>query len=478
MSENDLPDAYGVAADPGAEPRIAPSHSMPPVEATPQVSPAEAAEVPVAPVVPPGPPSAPPVAHHVTYAQDEPLPVCDYTGEPGDSDEPCEEPTLVKRWSSAAVITSSVIGALVGGIIVAATLVWALGLVGGARPLINTSATSSSKAVTKTASGTVVINPNDNLDTAEAVAEKVTPSVVNVTIKGTSYNPFTGQQALRDLGNGSGVIIRSDGYILTNNHVVEGADRISVTIGVEDVEAKVVGTDPTTDLAVVKIDRTGLPAIDVGSSKDLKVGQFVAAVGSPFGLEKTVTTGIVSALQRAGSASESGQSLTTYTNLIQTDAAINPGNSGGALVDEQGKLIGINTLIESTSGSSAGIGFAIPVDLATDIANQLIKSGRATHPYIGISSESIDENVAAQYQLPVKAGALIRFVQPGSPAEMAGLKSGDIITRIDKTDIGSSVDVSSALRLRKIGDVVTVTVVRADAERTLKVTLGSDEMRQ
>jgi putative serine protease PepD len=435
------PPAYpGYAAPPADDPSV----PEPPASVEPPASPAQA---------------------DVVYAS-EPLPVCDYTG---DSDAPCEEPALVRRWSSAAVIVAAVVGALVGGVLVAGTVVWWLGLTGGARPL-----GSGDKTAASSKPATITITPSSGADTAEAVAQKVTPSVVNVTVQGQRFDPFSGQTAFVTAGNGSGVIIRSDGYILTNNHVVEGADRLLVTIGVDDIEAKVVGTDPTTDLAVLKIDKTDLPAIEVGGSDVLRVGQFVVAVGSPFGLEKTVTAGIISALQRSGQSSESGLGVTTYTNLIQTDAAINPGNSGGALVDEQGKLIGINTLIQSTSGSSAGIGFAIPSDLAMDIAGQLISTGRAVHPYLGISTETIDENIATQYQLPVKSGALVRVVQTGGPAEKAGLKGGDIIVKIGDREVKSAQDIFAATRLHKVGDVVDVKVVREDSELTLQLTLGSD----
>ena len=435
---------------------------------TPQPAYAASADTPSA--YPPAPAQSP-----YSYG-DVPLPVCDYTGERGDSDEPCEEPARIKRWSSAAVVTAAVIGSLVGGIIVAAGLVYALGLVGGVTPLVSLPTAQTASTRGSSAGSTVTIQPSGAPTTAEAVAEKVTPSVVNVTIKATTQN-FFGQSAV-ETGNGSGVIIRSDGYILTNNHVVENADEIVVTIGVDDVNATVVGTDPTTDLAVLKIDRTGLPAIEIGSSEHLKVGQFVAAIGSPFGLEKTVTTGIISALGRTNTASGNGIDITTYTNLIQTDAAINPGNSGGALVDEQGKLIGINTLIESTSGSSAGIGFAIPIDIANNIANQLITTGKATHAYLGIATESIDENIAAQFNLPVKSGVLVRFVQAGSPAETGGIEAGDIITKIDGKEISSVEDVFSTTRLRNVGDVVKVTLVRNDVQKIVSVTLGSDTRAQ
>jgi putative serine protease PepD len=454
MSPDPTMPPYGNADD------AAPQSPEPPAYPSPAASPTE--QLPTE--HPPAPEPAAP-APDVVYAY-EPLPVCDYTG---DSDAPCEEPALVKRWSSVAVIVAAVVGALVGGVLVAGTVVWWLGLTGGARPL-----GSSDKTAASSKPATITITPSSGADTAEAVAQKVTPSVVNVTVQGQRFDPFSGQTAFVSEGNGSGVIIRSDGYILTNNHVVEGAGRLLVTIGVDDIEAKVVGTDPTTDLAVLKIDKTDLPAIEVGGSDALRVGQFVVAVGSPFGLEKTVTAGIISALQRSGQAAESGLGVTTYTNLIQTDAAINPGNSGGALVDELGKLIGINTLIQSTSGSSAGIGFAIPSDLAMDIADQLISTGRAVHPYLGISTETIDENIATQYQLPVKSGALVRVVQTGGPAEKAGLKGGDIIVKIGDREVTSVQDVFAATRLHKVGEVVDVKVVREDSELTLKLTLGSD----
>jgi putative serine protease PepD len=287
--------------------------------------------------------------------------VCDYTT---DSDAPCEEPAVERRWSGSAVVTAAAIGSVVGGVLVAAALVWALGLVPGMSPL---KAPAGSGAVT--AANRITINPAaQGTDVAEAVAAKAVPSVVNVTIQQRRTDPFTGQTSYVDLGNGSGVIIRSDGYILTNNHVVDGATKIIVRLGTTEVTATVVGTDPTSDLAVIKIAKTGLPAATIGSSADLQVGEEVIAVGSPFGLDKTVTSGIVSALHRTNLTQ--GQSgVTSYTNLIQTDASINPGNSGGALADLSGAVVGINTLIFSPSGQlgqsqSAGIGFAIPIDFA------------------------------------------------------------------------------------------------------------------
>jgi putative serine protease PepD len=324
----------------------------------------------------------------------------------------------------------------------------------------------------------IAIAPESELAFSEAVAAKVTPAVVNVAIEQAVRDPFTGVVQLQEAGNGSGVIIDDEGHVLTNQHVIAGAERIFVAVGVEDLEVEVGGADTKTDLAVLKLPEGTYPAIDVGSSSDLRVGQFVVAVGSPFGLEKTVTAGIISALQRTSLNGGTGD-LAAYTNLIQTDAAINPGNSGGALVDDEGQLIGINTLIQSPSGSvgapqSAGIGFAIPADFAMDVAAQLIEDGEAEHAYMGVSTTTIDENLAAQYGLEVSRGALVSFVEPGSPADEAGIERGDIIIRIDDVEIEGVEDVFGAVRARRIGDSLAVVVVRGSAERDLDVTLGSD----
>lgn len=406
-------------------------------------------------------------AHVPAYAvSSAPLPVCDIDSPDG---EPCEEPAVVRTWSSAAVVTSAALGALAGSLLVAATLVWLFGLWPGSRPFTGT---QSERPAT---GAEVTISSGADVDAAVAVAEKVNPAVVNVSIQQRGFDPFTGSSGLYDAGNGSGVILRSDGYILTNNHVIAGADRIMVTVGPDDMEATVVGKDPQTDLAVLKIEGTDYPQIEVGSSADLKVGQFVVAIGSPFGLEKTVTSGIISALQRSNVA-ESNTGSTAYTNLIQTDAAINPGNSGGALVDSEGLLIGINTLIQSTSGSSAGIGFAIPVDYAMDVAQQIIDTGKAVHPYLGVSTSTIDEITAQQFGMRVTKGALVQFVEPGSPAALGGLERGDIIIEMDGRAIDGTEDVFAAVRARKVGDTITVVVVRADAERSLDVKLASDSL--
>ncbi|MHB9003744.1 MAG: S1C family serine protease [Coriobacteriia bacterium] len=403
-------------------------------------------------------------AHVPGYQESSsPLPVCDIDTP---ADIPCEEPTTVRAWSSAAVVTAASLGALAGALIVAAALVWLFGL----WPGVNDGDAGSPRIASPRP---VTISTDADVDAAVAVAEKVDPSVVNVGVEQRGFNPFTGSSGILSSGNGSGVIIREDGYILTNNHVVEGADRIVVTVGPDDLEAEVVGVDPQTDLAVLKLEGDTYTPIEIGSSEDLKVGQFVVAIGSPFGLEKTVTSGIVSALQRS-SLAEGATSITAYTNLIQTDAAINPGNSGGALVDAQGRLVGINTLIQSPTGSSAGIGFAIPVDFAMDVAEQLIETGRVVHPYMGVSTSTIDEATARQYGMSVTQGALVQFVEPDSPAEEAGIKRGDIIIEIDGEQVKGTQDVYTGVRANKVGDTIEVLIVRNDTESTLSVTLAGD----
>jgi len=302
------------------------------------------------------------------------------------------------------------------------------------------------------------------------VAAKALPSVVSVAV---TQEQMTLMGAMQAEGNGSGVIIREDGYILTNYHVIEGGTRIEVTAGTKTYEATVVGTDPSSDLAVLKVDARDLPAIDIGTSSDLKVGQYVMAVGNPFGLSESVSVGIISALGRT-EAFRTGSMLAVYANLIQTDAAINPGNSGGALVDADGRLIGINTLIKTTSGSSAGVGFAIPVDTALDIANQLIEGGTASHPFLGVATQTVDSASSQQFRMPVDAGAYVVEVLVGSPADKAGLQKGDILVRIGERDINTSEDVFAAVRMYKEGDVVVVEYYRGDNLQKTEVTLGND----
>jgi serine protease Do len=238
---------------------------------------------------------------------------------------------------------------------------------------------------------------------------------------------------------GSGIIVSSDGYILTNNHVVDGADEVKVTFGqpTKEYTATIVGRDPDTDVAVLKIDARGLPSAALGDSDMLEVGDTVLAIGDPFGVGATVTHGIVSALGR-----NTNQGIEAFEDFIQTDAPINPGNSGGALLDSEGRVIGINTAILSHSGGSNGVGFAIPINLVKSVAEQLVSKGRVERGFIGVTLEELTPDLAAQFG--VEAGALVSDVTPGKPGDKAGLKSGDIITKLN----GKAVENRNQLQIR------------------------------
>ncbi len=327
---------------------------------------------------------------------------------------------------------------------------------------------------------------------AEAVAEKVLPSIAAIDTYANqgNYGSFwgyggssSGGNSLQALGLGSGVVIGADGYILTNYHVVEGAEKVMVTVEGQEYEGEVAGTDPASDLAVIKVNApNALTAVEIGSSSDLKPGQWVMTLGSPFGLEQSVATGIVSAVSRTvvmGSSNYSygGQSeaASIYANMIQTDAAINPGNSGGALVDENGRLIGINSVIESYSGSYSGVGFAIPIDYAINIAQQIIDGKVPTHAQLGVATTTIDSSLAERYKLGADKGAYISKVYDNSGAAEAGLQVGDIIVKLGDATIETSSDVVAAVRAHSVGDTVSLTYMRDGQENTVDVVLGSDE---
>lgn len=267
-------------------------------------------------------------------------------------------------------------------------------------------------------------------------------------------------------GLGSGVIVSSDGYILTNNHVIEGADEVKVAFGDphQEFEAKVVGRDPKTDIAVLKIEATDLTAASLADSDQLEVGDTVFAIGNPFGIGLTVTSGIVSALGRGGLGIE------IYEDFIQTDASINPGNSGGALVDSQGRVIGINTAILSRSGGFNGVGFAIPINSARSLAEQLVSTGRVTRGFIGVYTQSLEPDLATQFG--VKHGALVTDVTPDSPAEKAGFQSGDIITKVGDKDVLDPRRLQLAVISLSPGTEVTVEYVRDGETRTVEFELG------
>lgn len=273
-------------------------------------------------------------------------------------------------------------------------------------------------------------------------------------------------QERKQQGLGSGVIVSSDGYILTNNHVVDGADEVKVAFGDPHVEfqAEVVGRDPKTDIAVLKIDAEDLPAATLGDSEELEVGDTVLAIGNPFGIGLTVTHGIVSALGRGGLGIE------TYEDFIQTDAAINPGNSGGALVDSQGRVIGINTAILSRSGGFNGVGFAIPINSARSLAEQLVSTGKITRGFIGVKTQMLTPELAEQFG--VKHGALVTEVSPDSPAEEAGFESGDIITKVNGRDVIDPRRLQLAVVSLAPGSEVEVEYVRDGKTKTVEFELG------
>jgi serine protease Do len=267
-------------------------------------------------------------------------------------------------------------------------------------------------------------------------------------------------------GLGSGVILTADGLVLTNNHVVEHADKIKVRLeSGKEHHAEIVATDPSSDLAVIKVDATGLPVATIGDSDAMKQGDLVLAIGSPFGLNQTVTSGIVSAIGR------DNLNITGYENFIQTDASINPGNSGGALVDNKGRVIGVNTAILSRSGGNVGIGFAIPINMAVRIAEELIEHGEIKRGYLGVSLAELDEDMAEA--LGVKtSGVLINEVMPDTPAEKAGLEAGDVITEIGTREVGDVADVRRMVGREKPGSELTFAVRRDGKALTLTVTIA------
>lgn len=358
---------------------------------------------------------------------------------------------------------------------------------GGFTLFNNMNGGGSSVVIGGSDNGAVSGSADEDATLASSVASKCLPSVVAIDV-------YTNQQQLGMYGYsygsgstltqsslGSGVVLSADGYIITNYHVIEDADALMVTIEGEQYEAEVVGADPSSDIAVIKAkNASGLTAIELGDSDSLVIGEWVMTIGSPFGLEQSVATGIVSATNRSqimsntDSYGNSTGESTLYTNMIQTDAAINPGNSGGALVDAEGKLIGINTLITSYSGNYSGVGFAIPVNYAVQLAQQIIDGKTPTHAQLGVSLSTVNSQLAQRYDLPVSSGAYIAAVNPGSGAEEAGVQVGDIVTAFDGQSVSSASDLMLDVRTKNPGDTITLTVNRDGETLDLQVTLGSD----
>ena len=321
------------------------------------------------------------------------------------------------------------------------------------------------------------------------VIKKVAPSVVNIyttryvkersvqnpLLNDPFFRQFFGDQAPdseeqthRELSLGSGVVVSPDGYILTANHVVEGADEIKVRTAdnKKQFTARLVGRDRATDVAVIKIDSTDLPAVTLADSDQLEVGDVVLAIGNPFNVGQTVTMGIVSAVGRGGIG------LNRYENFIQTDAAINPGNSGGALVDAEGRLIGINDAIRTDTGGYQGIGYAVPINMARSIMERLISGKPITRGYLGITMQDIGADLAQQFNLPDQNGVLVDDVLPGTPAARAGIQSGDVIIGLNDKPVADGRTLQLAVSEADPGSKVNVKLIREGAAKNVSVTLA------
>lgn len=327
-----------------------------------------------------------------------------------------------------------------------------------------------------------------NLDFT-AAAEKVMPAVVAIKSIGNPserriqktpfdsefFEPFFGpSKEMPSQSTGSGVIINPDGYIVTNNHVVQNADIVEVTLtDNRTIKAKIIGTDPDTDLAVIKIDAKDLPTLAFVDSDKVKVGEWVLAIGNPYNLSSTVTAGIISAKGRSIDIIQNNnpQGNTAIESFIQTDAAINPGNSGGALVTLNGGLVGINTAIASPTGSYSGYGFAVPANLVHKIAEDLIKSGEVQRGWLGVSITSVTSELAKEKDLNVKAGAFVAGFAEASNAREAGVREGDVIVKIDATEIKSSTSLTAYIGTKRPGDKVTLVINRAGQTVTVPVVL-------
>ncbi len=315
-------------------------------------------------------------------------------------------------------------------------------------------------------------------------SKRAMPSVVNIFTSKESkqpQNPFMddpffrkffgdrlGEQEEKQFSLGSGVVVSPQGYILTNNHVIEAADEIEVALADgRKATAKLVGTDPETDLAVIKIDLKDLPAITLGHIEQTRVGDVVLAIGNPFGVGQTVTMGIVSALGR------NHLGINTFENFIQTDAAINPGNSGGALVDANGNLLGINTAIYSRSGGSLGIGFAIPVTTAKTVMDSIISTGQVIRGWIGVEPQDITPKLAESFGLMKKSGTIIAGVLKDGPADKAGMRPGDILLAVENNPVTDTADMLNLISQLKPGGKTRMTVMRKNQESVIDVTIGT-----
>jgi serine protease DegQ len=328
-----------------------------------------------------------------------------------------------------------------------------------------------------------ILGPDGMVPTLAPLLKEVTPAVVNIATKGhEAVNPLYNDPLFRRFYNipegaekretqaaGSGVIIDAKaGYVVTNSHVIERAEEIVVTLkDNRQLRAKLIGTDPDTDIAVLQVEARNLTAIEIGDSDTLQVGDFVIAIGNPFGLGQTVTSGIVSALGRTGLGIES------YENFIQTDASINPGNSGGALVNLRGELVGINTAIVGPSGGNVGIGFAVPINMAQGVTRQLIAHGEVKRGRLGVQVDDLTPDIAEALHIDASGGAVISRVEPGSPARRAGLRPGDVIIAVDDAPVRNSSDLRNRVGLTPVGQTIRLTILRSGSQQTVDVRIES-----
>ena len=392
--------------------------------------------------------------------------------------------TRIKNLTMRPVVASVLTLALAGGGFAAYEI---------ARPQ---SATAANPAPPAAALDPSTVSSITSLDQAmEALTSRVTPAVVNVVVTARTktesqnmpddmqnfFGQFFGQQGPFQFhqqprtqiehGEGSGFVISPDGYIVTNNHVVNGATDIRVTLSnQETMPAKLIGTDPLTDLAVIKVNRTNMESIPWGDSTALKPGQTVLAFGNPFGMRFTVTRGIVSGINRQNPFSDNPRKPGQF---IQTDAAINPGNSGGPLVDARGQVVGINTFLISDTGAFAGMGFAIPTQVAQPVVNQLMRTGKVEHGYMGITIEPVTPENARFFNLQKAAGALVSSVESDSPGAKAGLKTGDVIVGMDGKNIESAGQLQVLVGDQQPGTKIELTVMRNGKQMQVPVTLGT-----
>lgn len=326
---------------------------------------------------------------------------------------------------------------------------------------------TASRQVVQVSTGnytTLPFEPSAIEGSVESVVEKVSPAVVRITSTQEVLDPFF-LQIIPQEGLGSGVIISSDGLIITNNHVIENANKIEVTLSSgETYKGRIIGTDPVSDIAILKIDAQNLPFATFGDSSRLNVGQFVVAIGNPYGLDHTVTVGVISALERNIDLEDS-----TMYGVIQTDAAINPGNSGGPLVDLSGNIVGLNTMIYS---GAQGLGFAVSSNTCVRVFESISKTGKMEWPYMGVQLTTMTEDLATQQNIQYISGVLVVRVVAGSPASRAGIRGNDVITSINGKGVKTADELVKEIRSYEVGDRVTLTIVRNNENINVDVVLG------